>query len=140
MWLVVLGLGLPAAFRNPVAAGLVMQWALGQASWLATGDSLPIGLYLATDIAVLAIFALKPLRTLGDWMVATIFPTMWIMYLAPATDYDRWWILWFMVLLQFMSAAVGALEEYKLARTRSVSFGLKPPRWFRAGGWILEKL
>ena len=137
MWAVVLGIGLPAAFRNPVAAALVMQWTLAQGTWLVTGNNMPLWLYLPTDLAVLAIFALKPHRMFGDWVAALIFPPMWVMYFA--SDWQRWWALWFMVILQFVSAAVGAVEEYKLARTKAVSFGLKPPGWFRVAEWASVK-
>lgn len=139
MWSVVLGLGLPAAFRNPVAAALVLQWSIAQGSWLATGDELPIWLYRPTDIAVLAIIYLKHGRTRSDWTVVAIFPVMWAFYAMPISKADIWWSLWVLAILQFMSAAVGALEDYRLVCSRAASSGLKPPGWFRVAGWALAK-
>ena len=72
MWAIVLLVGVPAAWRNPTAAALVLCWIAGEAIVAITGNSLPVEYYLYPDLFVLAmIFAkreaynLRPYR--GTW-------------------------------------------------------------------------
>lgn len=154
MWLVVAGIGVPAAAYNRTALALVLSWALAEVVWRVTEDPLPIFLYILCDYAVLLVIFIKPERVdcfpyrtlrdqikalwierhIGDRYVLMIFPLMWITYVAPVSDYYRWWTLWGLVIAQFVAAGWEAFITW-----RSKSKGTKaetPPgtlRWGFAG-------
>lgn len=138
MYLVVACIGLPAAFRNPTAAALVMAWVASEAMFLVTGDSLPIEYYPFLDVFVIAVIMAKheycnqrPYR--GTWhqlkclllerspadrVVLLIFPVMWGLYIAPIHPYYLWYALWFLCIAQFVSAGAEALSRYLKARRK----------------------
>lgn len=118
MWAVVFAVGVPAAWRNPTAGALVLAKIIGWAIYNATGNSLPIEYYLYPDIFVLAIIATKDERTTADWTVVAIFLLMWATYVAAIHDYYRWWILYWLVIAQFL--AVGWDFIFSFRRTRAV--------------------
>lgn len=124
MWTVVLGIGIPAALRNWTALALCGAWLFAEIMWRLTGDNLPINLYFFADFAVLLVIFIKPEvrdlspyrsfsdqmkalwleRSLSDGIIASIFPLMWIVYVADIGDFYRWWVLWGLVQLQFFAA------------------------------------
>lgn len=103
MWGVVLLVGLPSAWRNATALALVASWAIAQWWWLVTGDNIPLAVYFLCDTAVMAVILAKPARAWSDGVVLTIFLPMWVLYVAPLTDHDRWWLLWGLAIAQFMA-------------------------------------
>ncbi|MDI7149877.1 hypothetical protein, partial [Klebsiella pneumoniae] len=78
------------------------SWAIGQAWWLWSGDSLPIGLYRALDIAVIAIILHYP-KSAFDWAIVLLFGWQWWAYdkLAGA---EQWWCLFWLALAQMVAA------------------------------------
>lgn len=151
MWLVVAGVGMPAAAFNRTAFALTVSWAAGQGVWLTTGESLPISLYILCDYAVLLVIFTKPERVdcspyrdlraqlmalwterqMGDRYVMAIFPLMWTAYLAPVGDHYRWWTLWVLAIAQFVAAGWEALIEWRFRR-RGVTVET-PPGALRLG-------
>lgn len=87
---------------RPSALALVGAWGLGQAVYLATGNSLPIALYWLLDpLCILIIW-----RTIGtklDYAILAGFPFCWWAYLSQ-TGADQWWTLWFVSSAQFFLA------------------------------------
>jgi hypothetical protein len=138
MWAVVFGVGVPSAWRNPTSAALVVSWLAGEAYWLITGDNLPTGFYLFPDIFVLAvIFAkMEPCdyepyegawhqfkcllldRSLADRVVMLIFPVMWAIYVAPVHPYYAWYMLWALVIIQFIAAGIEGFVKLSRGRKR----------------------
>lgn len=132
MWLVVLCIGIPSAWKNPTAAALVIAWLVGRAVYLITGDNLAIEFYAFPDVFVLAMIMAKreycngqPYRSLchqlacvllerspADRAVMLLFPVMWVLYVAPIHDYYRWWALYAATLLQFLFASAESLEIF----------------------------
>lgn len=150
MWLVVVGIGLPAAASNRTALALVISWAIPYGAWLITDENLPINLYFILDYFVLLVIFTKPEirdcspyknfaeqvkalwreRSMGDVIVASIFPLMWVIYLVDIGDFYRWWMLWGLVQLQFLAAG---WEAFSLWLVRRKVRGTKPPGLFKLG-------
>lgn len=151
MWLVVAGIGVPAAAYNRTALMLVLSWALAEVVWRVTEDPLPIFLYILCDYAVLLVIFIKPERIdcfpyltlrdqikalwierqVGDRYVLAIFPFMWITYLAPVNDYYRWWTLWALAIAQFVATGWEAFTIWRLNRRGNEAE--TPPGAFRLG-------
>jgi len=124
IWAVVLGVGVPSAWRNPTAAALVIAWVMGQAIYLVTGDNLPVEMYLFPDLFVIAIIASKARRSNADWIVLGLFPVMWIAYpFAASQPFYVWWLLWALCLAQFL--VVGAETLSRLLRGADAM--IRPP-------------
>lgn len=132
---IVVAVGVPAAFRNPTAAALVIAWTIAQGLWLITGDNLPLRVYIMTDIAVIAVIICKPLRYRGpyrgpwhqlqcifserlvwDRIVLAIFPVMWTIYILNINETMRWWLLYWLLVTQFLAAGGEALSTWLAAR------------------------
>lgn len=106
VWATVIAVGFFAAGRNPTALALVIAWFAGEIFYLRTGNNMPVAFYLFPDIFVIACIAAKAERSLAERIVLLIFPVMWGLYVAPVSDFTRWWSLTFLVLAQFL--VVGA--------------------------------
>lgn len=150
--IVVFCVGVPSMWRNPTAIALVAAWALGQAAWWLTGENLPLRLYVITDLMVVAVIFCKPdamdcwpydglrsqlvallkERCAGDRVVVTIFPLMWLTYALQMDDYYRYWILWWLAIVQFLAAGWEAFS-ITLRRRRKASATETPPGAFRLG-------
>jgi hypothetical protein len=150
MWAVVVGVGVPAAFRNWTALALCWAWLISELLWRLTGENLPVGAYFILDYAVLLVIFTKPetrdfspyrsftdqVRALwrehspSDVIIAAIFPLMWIVYVADIGDFYRWWVLWGLVQLQFFAAG---WEAFCLAWADRKVSGAKPPGLFKLG-------
>lgn len=135
MWCVVLGVGLPSAWRNPTAGALVLCWIVVEGIYLLTGNNLAVEYYIYPDIAVLAVIACKPPyrrwqprgtwerlqgiildRSPADRVVMLIFPAMWTIYLAPIHPFYAWWGLWALAIVQFLAAALESLSKFRRAK------------------------
>lgn len=145
--------GMASAPWNATSAALTASWAIGQGIWLATGDNLPLTVYVMCDIAVLAVIFLKPAahvrfpyrdrfdqakallleKSLSDRVVMLIFPVMWALYIAPVSDFTRWYFLWGLAIAQFLAAGAATAAGLKSFRGQRGKF--PPPPWVFRMGW-----
>lgn len=136
IWTIVFVVGVPSAWRNPTAAALVISWIFGELAYIFTGDNLPINFYLYPDIFTLAVIMAKPEacnlrpyqstlhqlkcllleRSPSDRMVMLIFPLMWTIYVSGLHPYYVWWLLWSLVILQFLFASAESIEKFWRSR------------------------
>ena len=65
MWAIVVCVGLPSAYRNPTALALSLSWLMGELTWMATGNSLPLSVYICADITVIAVICAKAIYREG---------------------------------------------------------------------------
>lgn len=134
MWAVVVCVGLPAAYRNPTALALSLSWLAGQATYLTTGNNLPLSIYIMADIAVITIIYAKSIRHAGvktypsawrhlkgfvtdltpcDRIVLAIFLLgSWPVYVLDLHPYYRWWTLYWLTIAQFLTAGVEAFAGW----------------------------
>ncbi len=151
MWVVVAGIGFPAAYFNRTALALCVSWLAAEALWRITDENLPILLYFILDYFVLLVIFTKPetrdlspYRTFADqvralWLerhssdviVAGIFPLMWVVYVVDIGDFYRWWVLWGLVQLQFFAAGWEAFCLWRKARGEVCD--REPPSLFKVG-------
>lgn len=161
IYLIVIGIGLPAALRNPTAGALVAAWALGEATWLLTGNSLPLNVYFMADIAVLAVMCVKAIMKEGSrtyptmkaqlaafWRALTLWDKLiaggyifaaWPVYVIAMHDYYRWWALYWIVVAQILLAGCEAIQSWLGVRKGRVMS--KPPggsglAYARGGGRV----
>lgn len=131
MLAIVVAVGLPAARWNATAAALVVAWCAGEAVYLATGNSLPVEIYLYPDIFVLAVIMakqeycnLRPYRSTlhqlkcvvlerspCDRVIMLMFPLAWALYAADIHAYYKWWALYLIVVVQFIAAGIEAIAQ-----------------------------
>ena len=127
---VVAVVGLPSAWKNPTAAALCLSWIFCKVLYLATGDGLAVEYYLLPDIFVLAIIFAKPdyhhydlcggdwhqlkclwlERSPADRAVMSLFPIVWLTYVAAISPFLQWQMLWGAAILQFLFASAESLE------------------------------
>lgn len=149
----VLGVGVPAMWKNRTAGALVVAWSLGQALWLLTGDNLPLRAYWLIDLAVILAIYTKPdaedcwpynglgqqfmalwrERTMWDRIVVGIFLIMWVFYLVPVGDTPRFWALWWLAAAQFLAAGGEALSIFLKERRAKAPAKETPPGALRLG-------
>lgn len=135
MWAVVMLIGVPAGWRNPTAAALVLSWIFGEVVAMVTGNNLPVEYYLYPDLFVLAVIMIKPERcnlrpcrsilaqlkcillerSLADRIIMLIFPAMWVIYTIQS-PYYKWWALWTLAIIQFLAAGAEALCHSSIIR------------------------
>lgn len=154
--LVVLCVGLPAATRNPTAALLVASWALGQGTWLLTGDNLPLGVYFIADVTVVAgIYAKTIVRcgakvyrdlphqlrcmvtdlTVWDrWIVAIFVGGCWPAYILHLDDWAKWHLLYWLTIAQFFIAGGEAVISWREAKRAVHAEPWLPPGLHRMAG------
>lgn len=139
---VVLLVGIPAAFRNPTAFGLVIAWALVTGMWYLGGRALLVDpewssfIRLVIDIAVVALIYCKPPtydcypyrniwrqlcalwfeRSVWDRIVIAAFVIMWASYFLPLEPYEAWWLQFMLSVGQFLAAGGESLETYRIDR------------------------
>lgn len=135
MYLTVACIGLPAAFRNPTAAALVIAWAIPEALWMVTSDSLPLKLYFMLDIAVVSLIYAKTIRRVGpksyaslgkqlkglildlspcDRLIVALFMLgAWPLYILVIDPRTQWFMLWGIVILQFLTAGAEAVSAFR---------------------------
>jgi hypothetical protein len=133
IYVVVIGIGLPSAVRNPVAAALVGNWAIGEFSWMVSGDNLPLTIYFMADVAVIAVICAKATwregcrtypsfreqircfgraLTLWDrWLVASYIFVAWPIYVLTIDPWHKWWVLYWLVVAQFLMAGGEAVQS-----------------------------
>lgn len=131
MYGIVAFVGFPAALRNPTAAMLVMAWLAGEFLWLVTGESLALSTYFMTDVAVIALIYAKTIRHVGAktyptlrrqlwclifdlsvwdrWIVGLFLLGAWPIYILALHPYYKWWLLYAIVILQFLLAGAEAI-------------------------------
>lgn len=129
MWLVIVLVGIPSAWRNPTSAALVLCWIAGETVFVLTGDSLPVQFYIFPDLFVIAVIYAKPdyrpcpeyrgtlhqlkclitERSPADRAVLAVFLLMWALYVSTLHDYYRWWLLWGLAIAQLLIAGIEAL-------------------------------
>ena len=138
MWAVVCGIGLPAVCRNPTALALSLSWLAGELTWMATGNNLPLSVYVMADIGVIAVIYAKSISRVGPkyypsaWQHAKSFVTdltwsdrfivgifllgAWPTYAVQIHPYYRWWILYYLTVAQFVLAGAEALLSWLKSR------------------------
>lgn len=154
--LVVLFVGLPAAIRNPTAALLVASWALGQGTWLLTGDNLPLRVYFLADVTVIAgIYAKTIVRCRGKvyrntadqlrcmvtdltvwdrWIVAIFVGGCWPLYVLALDPWAQWYALWALTIAQFLIAGGEAVISWREAKRAVHAEPWRPPGLHRMAG------
>jgi hypothetical protein len=132
MYLTVAAVGLTAMRRNLTAAALVASWLVGEAVWMATGNNLPLSTYFMADIAVITLVYAKTIRRVGArkyptlwlqlkclvldltaydrWVVGLFLLGAWPLYVLSIEPYYKWWLLYLIVILQFMIAGAEAVH------------------------------
>jgi len=119
MYAVVIGVGVPAAFRSPVALTLLVWWLLGMAVWLVYG-TVPKEAAVALDVVAFAAIiglAFQPWFTV-TWstvLVASLFAPSIYAHLHLDKDGD-WLVSWVIGNAQFLIAggAVLAAAYYRI--------------------------
>lgn len=81
---------------------LAGAWGVGQAVYIATGDSLPLWAYFGIDPIVAAIIVWRYGSKLDAFILA-LFAPMWWAYFNE-TGREQWWILWEISCLQLFLA------------------------------------
>lgn len=143
MYLTVAAIGFPAAMRNLTAAALVASWLVGEGVWMITGNNLPLSTYFMADVTVIAVIFAKMIRRVG----AKSYPTLWLQFkcmILDLTVYDRWiagffllgawplyvlaidpyykwWLLYLIVILQFLLAGAEAIQSLRSEVTKAAS-------------------
>lgn len=155
MWAVVVGIGMPASIFNRTALALTLSWAVSQAAWLLTDDSLPIKLYILCDYSVILVIFSKddaadcfPYRSFreqilaawkerwpADRLVMTVFLMMWLVYVLPMGDAQRWRLLWGLAIAQFVVAGWEAFSFWRVTWRRKQKES-QPPDQLRLGGAV----
>lgn len=143
MYGVVVGIGIPAAFRNVTALAMVIAWLTVELVYQITGDSLPLRYSFAADIAVIcAIYAkaikragtktyssqMEQLRcmvtdlTLADrWIVAIFIFGTWPMYILQLDPWWQWMSLWALTIGQFLLAGSEAIAGFRTGRHKTMT-------------------
>lgn len=155
MYSTVAVVGLPAAFRNPTAAALVLSWLVGEVTWMATGNNLPLSVYFMCDVAVIAVIYAKMIRSCGAkvyssmreqlrcfvtdltkadrWIVALFLLGAWPLYVLEIHPYYKWYLLWFIAIAQFLLA--GAEAALTLRHNVKARASPDPPDSFALAGY-----
>lgn len=159
LWLTVLLIGVPSAWRNPTAAALVGAWIVTKVIYLVTGNALATEFYVYPDIVVITIIFCKPEyqpcddylstwhqlkcllieRTPADRVVLLIFPVEWAIYISTLPAVPVWWLLWVGSIIQFLAAGWESLSDF--IRRRNADAANSPPHEgqllvaYPAGGW-----
>ena len=158
---VVIGVGLPAALRNPTAFALVVSWAAGQGVWMLTGNNLPLKAYFIADLTVIAIIYAKTIIGCGPktydglahqlWcMIADLSPWdraivalfvfgCWPAYVLSLDEWTKWYLLFAISIGQFLLAGGEAFVSWREAKRADPAEPDTPssgPGVFRlAGNW-----
>lgn len=74
------------------SAALAASWMIGQAVYIATGNSLPIWAYYITDPIVAGII-IRHYGSKWDASILVLFAPMWWAYFNE-TGREQWWTLW----------------------------------------------
>lgn len=130
MWIIAVCVGLPAAYRNPAAAALSLSWLAGEVTWMVTGNSLPLSVYIMADIAVITVILAKgivragpetyPRLTVWDSLIIGLFVFgAWPVYLSTLHAYYQWWALFYITIAQFVFAGMEPVSNwYTLHRAK----------------------
>lgn len=135
IYLVVAGIGFPAAFRNPTAAALVVAWLAGEIIVELLGNSLPLGFYFAADMTVISLIYAKAIHRAGPrtyrsigrqlscmvteltpWdraIVAIFMLGMWPAYVVGFDPWSKWMLLWGLSITQFILAGAEAASSLR---------------------------
>jgi hypothetical protein len=127
---------------------LVLNWTLGQAAWLLTGDNLPLKIYFAADVAVVAVICAKAARKEGSrtysdladqltsfsrsltvwdrWIAASYIFAVWPLYVLEIDARTKWFLLWGILIAQFILAA-GEAAQSMLGATKKRFTPGRPP-------------
>lgn len=155
IYAVVAFVGLPAAFRNPTAAALVLAWLVAECVWLLTGDNLPISTYFMADVAVITMIYAKTIRRVGvknyptirmqlkclildltncdRWVVGLFLLGAWPAYILSADPYYKWWWLYAVTITQFILAGAEAIQSFRHNVNERAAYD--PPGLALAGYW-----
>lgn len=142
MYFVVFGVGVPAAFRNPTSAALVLSWLVGEVTWLRTGNSLSLSVYFMCDVFVIAMICAKAtiregcrtyptlrlqiqcawqaMTTWDRWITGGFIFVAWPIYVSNLHPYYQWWSLFTVTILQFILSGGEALTSLLGERKRRV--------------------
>ena len=90
------------AYWRKGSLALAASWIIAQAVWYATGDNVPIWLYVPLDAIVIASM-IRWHSGFLDHLIVAIFPLQWMAY-TWADPVEQWWTLWLLALCQFILA------------------------------------
>lgn len=141
MYAIVVGIGVPAAFRNPTALAMVIAWLSVEIVYQITGDSLPLKFSFMADIAVISLIYAKTIRrcgaklysSLGEqmrcmitdltpwdrWIVAIFLLGAWPGYAVEMNAWLKWHLLWAATIAQFLLAGWEALAGFRAAKRKA---------------------
>jgi hypothetical protein len=83
----------PGSLWRPCALALLVQWAIAEGLYQAAGNRLPLPVYVAGDLAVLAALVFRGSHW-TDWLVALPYPVVWTLYAMPASREQWIWLYW----------------------------------------------
>lgn len=134
MYAVVVGLGIPAAFRNPTALAMVIAWLCVEFVYQLTGNPLPLQFSFMADVTVIAAIYAKTTNRSGakhysslgeqtrcmitdltpcDRWVLAIFLVMWPLYVLLIDPWWKWHLLWGLAITQFLFASAEAFKSFR---------------------------
>lgn len=135
MYVVVAGIGFPAAFRNLTAFALVASWLAGEIVSAWSGNSLPVSFYFMADVAVISLIYAKTIRRVGNktyptlrrqlyclivdltpwdrWIVGLFLLGAWPLYVLSLHPFYKWWALFAIVIAQFLLAGAEAISSIR---------------------------
>jgi len=96
LWLV------PGSLWRPVALALLVGWYVPEVMFAFTNDYLPLSIYVAADIAVIAAVLLFRSHW-SDWLILAPYPVVWWFYTLPETR-GQWLALYWIAFVQFIVA------------------------------------
>lgn len=141
MYVVVAGVGIPAAFRNLTALAMVIAWLSVELVYQITGDSLPLKYSFMADIFVISVIYAKTIKrcgaklysSLGEqmrclvtdltpwdrWIVAIFLFGAWPAYALTFDPWIKWHALWLLAIAQFLLAGGEAVASFLETRRKS---------------------
>ncbi len=145
LWLIVLGVAIPAAFRNPTSGALALCFLFSELLYKMTGNGLAVEYFVYPDLFVLAVIFAKPSRYpcsryVGVWhqleclfterswpdrFIICSYPFVWLTYAAETTEIVRYWALWGWAIAQYLATAGEAVFDLHRRRTADAT---RPPQ------------
>lgn len=147
MWALVVVVGLPAAWRNPTAAALVLCWIFSEGLYWITGNGLAVAYYTFPDIFVITVIFCKPSycppedyptvwhqlwcilaeRTPADRLILLSYPACWYLYVADIAPYYQWWGLYWIAVVQFLAAGAEGIAKLNSRPEGASEASVEPP-------------
>lgn len=135
MYAVVVGIGIPAAFRNLTALAMVITWLAVESIYQATGNSLPLRYSFMADVTIIGTIYAKTIRRIGpktyrstrqqleclitelnSWdrcIIAIFLLGVWPLYVLAIDPWWKWMALWALTIIQYLFAGSEAFACFK---------------------------